>query len=176
MFVRDKDSAPAAMHLAELASEMNAAGRTVFDALMAMYRQHGLFVELTRSVYYHGKAGRNIMDGIMNRLRNQPPAHIESRTVIRIIDRKTNTIKTPDGRVAGTVNQHAGNVMQFIFDESGRNRLTARPSGTEPKIKFYAQLWNPVESSATDRDIETLRRGMIEEANRLIDAIAAAEK
>lgn len=175
VFVRDKDSAPAAMHLAELASELKAAGRTVFDALMDLYRRHGLFMELTRSVYYKGKAGREVMDGIMQRLRSNPPDAIDTRSVVRIIDRKTNTVQTTDGRVVDTIDQHTGNVMQFYFDASGRNRITARPSGTEPKIKFYAQLWNPVPSAASDREIEALRKEMICEADRLIDGIAAAE-
>ncbi|MBN1297668.1 phospho-sugar mutase [bacterium] len=175
LFVRDKDAAPAAMHLAELASEMKSIGRSVFDRLMDLTREHGLFMELTRSVYYHGKAGMETMDRIMSALRGHPPASIGTRSVNRVIDRKSNEIKTSSGAVVGRIEQHTGNVMQFLFDETGRNRVTARPSGTEPKIKFYAQLWEPVPHHISDRDLEFMRRKLMDEANALIDDLSAQE-
>lgn len=175
LFVRDKDSAPAAMHLAELASELKQQGKTIFDEMNALYRQYGLYVELTRSVYYHGKSGKETMNRIMSDIRNQPPEVIATRTVKTVIDRSTNEIKLPDGTVTGAIEQHTGNVMQFYFDDTGKNRLTARPSGTEPKIKFYAQLWRPVAKAMSDQDIEALRQEVIAEANTLIDFIASTE-
>ena len=174
-FVRDKDAAPAALHLAELASELKSGNRSIFDHLNDLYRRHGLFVEHTRSVYYHGKSGQETMNRIMEMLRNQPPAMIGDRLVHHVIDRASNTIKTPDGSLTGRIDQHTGNVMQFCFDADGWNRLTARPSGTEPKIKFYAQLWKPLPALITDREIKAEQDGLIREANILIDDVAAPE-
>jgi len=172
LFVRDKDSAPAAMHLAELASEQKAVNGTVFDKLNDLYRKHGLFVEYTRSVYYEGKSGRETMNRIMDSIRSDPPKTISSRSVVKVIDRLTNEIKTPEGDVIGKIDQHKGNVMQFYFDEQGKNRITARPSGTEPKIKFYAQLWQPLAKDVSDQEIEVVRQNILKQANDLIDFVA----
>ncbi|MCD4654645.1 phospho-sugar mutase, partial [bacterium] len=175
LFVRDKDSAPAAMYLAELASEQKSANLTIFDRLNDLYRKYGLFVELTRSVYYHGKSGRQTMGQIMDRLRLNPPNIIGDRPVCKMIDRLSNEIKNSTGDLICTLDQHKGNVMQFYFDDNGKNRITARPSGTEPKIKFYAQLWQPIPDNFSDRDINALREDILIEANSLIDAVASSE-
>ena len=89
MFVRDKDSAPAALHLAELASELKSMNKTLFDRLNDLYRRYGLFVEHTRSVYYQGKSGQETMKGIMESLRTNPPKIIGARSVDHLIDRAT---------------------------------------------------------------------------------------
>jgi phosphoglucomutase len=174
LFVRDKDAAPAALHLAELASELKAENRTVFDKLMDLYRTYGLYVEHTRSVFYPGQSGREKMNRIMEILRNNPPDTIRNRPVHHTIDRASNMIKNSRGIIIGTIQQHTGNVMQFCFDADGINRLTARPSGTEPKIKFYAQLRETLPESITDPDIETRRRSLVAEADHLIDLLATA--
>ena len=175
LFVRDKDSAPAAMHLAELASELKSVKRTIYDYLNDLYRKYGLFVEFTRSVYYQGKSGQETMKGIMESLRTTPPIAIGNRSIHHMIDRSTNLITTSDGSTIGTIDQHKGNVLQFCFDADGLNRITARPSGTEPKIKFYAQLWTPISPGSSDREIAGWQNKLIQEANILIDAIASPD-
>lgn len=173
LFVRDKDAASAALDLAELASELKEESRTLFDKLMELYRTYGLYVEHTRSVFYPGKSGRKKMNHIMERLRNNPPEKVGSRTVHHTIDRASNMIKNNRGIILGTIQQHTGNVIQFCFDADRTNRLTARPSGTEPKIKFYAQLWEPLPTSIDDREIDGIRRKLVDEANSLIDILAS---
>ncbi len=175
LFVRDKDAASAALDLAELASELKAENRTLFDKLMELYRTYGLYVEYTRSVFYPGKSGREKMNSIMERLRNHPLETIGNRTVHHTIDRASNMIKNNRGVILGTIQQHTGNVMQFCFDADRTNRLTARPSGTEPKIKFYAQLWEPLPASIDDQGIEAMRQTLIAEANTLIDSVASED-
>ena len=175
VFVRDKDSAPAALHLAELASELKDQNQTLFDKLFDLYRTYGLFVEHTRSVFYHGKTGREKMIKIMEKLRSHPPRAIGNYKLHHLIDRASNMIVNANGTVIGTIEQHTGNVLQFCFEASGINRLTARPSGTEPKIKFYAQLWKHIDSGADNKTIVSLQNSLINEANMLIDAIASDE-
>ncbi len=175
-FVRDKDSASAALLFAELASELVRENTTLYTHLNNLYRKYGYFCELTRSVFYPGKSGREIMMGIMDGLRTSPPKNIYGIPVNRVIDRQSNEIRdVASGSVIGHVDQHTGNVMQFYFDETGLNRITARPSGTEPKIKFYAQLWEPVPSDASDQTIEKIKKTVQDKANTLIDAIADPE-
>lgn len=173
LFVRDKDSAPAAMHLAELACDLAAQNKTIYSHLNDMYRQYGYFYEGTKSVYYPGKSGLEIMLNLMESLRQKPPTQIAGTPVFRVIDRKTNQIKDPlTSKVIGSVNQHTGNVMIFHFDESGRNRVTARPSGTEPKIKFYAQLWEPIPPDIDDLNLERIKSEMCERAAKIIQAVS----
>ncbi len=173
LFVRDKDSAPPAMHLAELACELHSQGKTLYTHLNDLYRKYGCFYEFTKSVYYPGKSGLDIMLNLMESLRKSPPCDIAGHSVFRVIDRKTNEIKDPaTGRTNGTVNQHTGNVMIFHFDESGRNRVTARPSGTEPKIKFYAQLWEPIPPDTDDQDLERIKAEMHARAIGIIEAVS----
>ncbi len=172
-FVRDKDSAPAALHFSELASELKSRGETVYQHLNDLYRKHGYFCELTRSVYYKGKAGREVMENIMRKLRTHPPSEIDGRRVNRYIDRSVNKIfDARTGKVLDTIAQHTGNVMAFYFDESGLNRITARPSGTEPKIKFYAQLWEPIPEDTDDAALEKRKAETLRRAEKLIDALA----
>jgi phosphoglucomutase len=175
-FVRDKDSAPAALHMAELASELKKNGSTIYTHLNNLYRKYGYYCELTRSIYYHGKKGRETMLAIMSRLRTNPPLEISGFSVHSITDRAVNEIKDPrTGDVLGRVDQHPGNVMIYHLDESGVNRVTARPSGTEPKIKFYAQLRTPVPEYISDEDLEKLKKQTLKKAETLIQAISGIE-
>ncbi|MBN1355276.1 phospho-sugar mutase [bacterium] len=176
MFVRDKDAAPAALYMAELASELKRTGGTIYGHLNALYRKYGYYCEETRSIYYPGKSGSETMMKIMDKLRRDPPGEIAGYRVRRIIDRSVNEIRDPGSReVIGHVKQHRGNVMIFHFDGQGVNRLTARPSGTEPKIKFYAQLRSPAPAGFSDEELEQLKSDMAIRAGRLIDAMSALE-
>jgi phosphoglucomutase len=172
-FVRDKDSAPAALHMAELACDLQSQGKTIFRHLNDLYRKYGYFCEITRSVFYEGKSGLDTMMRIMENLRNHPPLTIGQYTVDHLIDRSTNQIKNPKtGLIIGNIEQHKGNVMVFNFDKSGLNRVTARPSGTEPKIKFYAQLWAAVPAGTADEQLEEIKKLTAQKAIDLIDAVS----
>jgi len=175
-FVRDKDSAPAALYMAELASELQKENHTIYEHLYELYRQHGYFCELTKSVYYPGKSGRDTMLQIMNELRTKPPEKIADFSVESIIDRSVNEIKNPrTGEVVGRIDQHKGNVMVFNLSDDGLNRITARPSGTEPKIKFYAQLWAPVDREISNMDLEQIKKKTYHRAETLIQALSNPE-
>ena len=172
-FVRDKDSAPAALHIAELACLLAEKNETIYQHLNNLYRKYGYYCEITKSVYYHGKSGRDIMLGIMDTLRQNPPREILDMKVDRYIDRSTNDIfDAESGKPIGKVNQHTGNVMIYYFDKSGVNRITARPSGTEPKIKFYAQLHVDVPEKASEEELEILKKETQKRADALIAAIS----
>ncbi len=175
-FVRDKDAAAAALYISELACELTSVGRNIYQHLNDLYRRYGYFCEVTRSVFYPGKTGMETMMRIMDMLRHNPPHHISDYPVYRIIDRLTNDVIDPTtGQVIKLSSQHKGNVMIYHFDPTGLNRITARPSGTEPKIKFYAQLWAPVPENTGDPQLEQLKSMMHQKANRLIDAIASLD-
>ncbi|MBN1552106.1 phospho-sugar mutase [bacterium] len=172
-FVRDKDSAPAALHLAELASELAEKNKTIYQHLNDLYRKYGYYSEVTRSIYYPGKSGLETMLSIMSALRKNPPKTIGPYSVHHVIDRTVNEIRDiSTGEIIGRIHQHCGNVLTFTFNASGKNRITVRPSGTEPKIKFYSQLWQAVSDTITDEDLETVKTSLNTQANTLIEAIS----
>lgn len=143
-FVRDKDSAAAAVTAAQMTAWLRADGKTLWDYLDELSVQHGHYVEDQFSVFLRGADGTERMGRIMAKLRSDPPARVSGMKVHRVIDRKSNTWVEPATGRTGKVKGFTGNVVQLWFDEPGRTRLTVRPSGTEPKIKHYAAAYEAV--------------------------------
>ena len=152
--VRDKDASVAALLFSELAAKLRAAGKSVHEHLDALYCRHGCHMERQVSVTLPGAAGMDRMREIMAVLRSRPPASIGGLAVRRIRDLASLTFTVP-GRPASPFPGTAGDVVIFDLDglpglvpasaadlAAGRfeplsNAVAARPSGTEPKIKFY---------------------------------------
>ncbi|RMG09409.1 MAG: phospho-sugar mutase [Planctomycetota bacterium] len=122
--VRDKDGVGAALAVAELAAHLAAEGRTLLDALEDIAREYGLYASAQRSTVYPGTEGLRAMGAIMDGLRARPPATIAGARVIEVRD-----------YLAGVGGLPRSNVLGFHLE--GGDRIIARPSGTEPKIKFY---------------------------------------
>lgn len=140
--VRDKDGISAALLLVDLVAACKAAGETLVDRLNALAVAHGLYVSGQRSVVMPGDDGAARIKAIMSALRADPPTRIGGRDVVRATD-----ILTGDGFDHGTgetwkVLLPASNVLAYNLD--GGVRVLARPSGTEPKIKFYFEVAEPV--------------------------------
>jgi phosphoglucomutase/phosphomannomutase len=147
--VRDKDAAAAALFMAELAGACKAAGRSIHQRLDDLFIAHGCHLERQVSLTLPGAAGMGRMREIMAALRQAPPAALGGLEVVRIRDYGTLTT----GRPGGSLHPFAGNPGDLVmFDlaglpEAGKevegrfpalgNCVAARPSGTEPKIKFY---------------------------------------
>lgn len=127
-YTRDKDAAVAALMIAELASTCKDEGKTLLDTLNDLYRQYGLFQETLKTVMYEGAEGFTTMQRIMDTMRKSPPVELAGESIVRVIDRL-------DPQHGAT-----GNVLIYHLSEDGHNRITIRPSGTEPKIKVYTQL------------------------------------
>jgi phosphoglucomutase/phosphomannomutase len=139
--VRDKDAAQAAVLLAERAAELKAEGRTLKGALEAIWARHGYYVDLTRSIPLAGAGGGALGTKMMDALRASPPSAIAGEQVIAVADRRSGTIVEPgSGRAIGRTTGIAGNLLVFHLSEGGADRISVRPSGTEPKIKIYIQI------------------------------------
>jgi len=135
--VRDKDSISAALLTAEMALYHVSQGKSVVDRLNELYREFGYYEESTISKYFRGQAGIGIMTGLMERLRKNPPAKVGGIDVVEIRDVQEGTTRyLPSGKVEKNIDLPVSNVLQFIL--SDESVVSARPSGTEPKIKFYA--------------------------------------
>lgn len=132
--VRDKDGISAAMVLCELAASLHAKGETLLDELERIARDYGLYVSGQRSTRYPGSQGPHVMAAIMERLRANPPSVVGGIDVLAVRDYIT-SVRTAKGGETSEITLPKSNVL--TFELAGGNRIIARPSGTEPKIKFY---------------------------------------
>lgn len=153
--VRDKDAIASCAMIAELTAFARQKGNSLFDFLAEMYKQFGFYYEGLISVTKKGKSGAEEIQQMMADFRSNPPKSLAGSKVIRMDDFKT--LKRTDFKTGETVDIPAGmgiensNVLQF-FTADG-TKFTCRPSGTEPKIKFYigvkAKLKSTSEFNAT---------------------------
>jgi phosphoglucomutase len=135
--VRDKDAITAAVLTAEMTLYHRSQGRSLLERLNALYREFGYHNEKTISKYFHGQQGQEIMNGLMERLRTEPPRSIAGVDVTSVRDVKRGvTLDVENGTESQDVELPRSNVLQFFLADG--SIVCARPSGTEPKIKFYA--------------------------------------
>ena len=163
--VRDKDAVASAVMIAEMAANAKAQGRTVLQQLEAIHREFGQYQERLISITKKGRSGAQEIADMMTALRNDPPKNLAGSPVIIAIDHGTAT--QTDLRTGATHSTElpASNVLQFIT-EAG-DKVSARPSGTEPKIKFYFSVRTTTGGShaATKAELERKIDTFIEELN-----------
>ena len=135
--VRDKDAISAATMTAEMALYHVSRGISLIDRLEQIYREYGYYEDLLVSKTFEGEEGFNAMTGLMDRLRNDPPSTWIGQSTVLWIDYASGTTHyVTDGRQEKDIELPSSNVLQFVLADN--TIITARPSGTEPKIKFYA--------------------------------------
>jgi phosphoglucomutase len=163
--VRDKDAVASAVMIAEMAANAKAQGRTVLQQLEAIHREFGQYQERLISITKKGRSGAQEIADMMTALRNDPPKNLAGSPVIIAIDHGKAT--QTDLRTGATHSTElpASNVLQFIT-EAG-DKVSARPSGTEPKIKFYFSVRTTTGDShaATKAELERKIDTFIEELN-----------
>ncbi|MBF9017456.1 MULTISPECIES: phospho-sugar mutase [unclassified Oceanispirochaeta] len=137
--VRDKDAVSAATMTAEMALWNVAQGRSVLDHLNDIYARFGYYEESLISQYFKGESGQDVMAGLMTKLRETPPASLGGVTINALKDYKDGTTRNLLTEEMDTdIDLPSSNVLQFVLEDG--SLITARPSGTEPKIKFYASI------------------------------------
>ncbi len=137
--VRDKDAITATVLTAEMALHHVAEGKTVLDRLNELYDLFGYYEEIQISRYFRGQSGHETMAGLMRRLRSAPPESIADVPVVEIRDyQERTTTDRRTGEVRNDIDLPVSNVLQFVLEDE--TVVSARPSGTEPKIKFYASV------------------------------------
>lgn len=144
--VRDKDAAVAAMLLAELAAEVKAAGMTLHQKLDALYWQYGYHAERQLSITMPGSQGMKDMLLLMARFRSAPPTMLGGVKLARVRDYQSQTQTVPAQPPQPLVGPQ-GDLVILDLDTQG-NYVAVRPSGTEPKIKFYMFTCEPPEQIA----------------------------
>lgn len=145
-YTRDKDGAAGALCLSEFAAELKILNKTLYDHLLELYIQHGIFVERLDTIQCPGADGFALMQKIMKQLRKTPPPTVGGIKVTAVLD--YNTLQRKDLKTGSItkIKSIKGNVVVLEFGDA-RRRLTIRPSGTEPKLKFYVQWREDAKSS-----------------------------
>ncbi len=135
--VRDKDAVSSAAMTAEMTLYYMSQGRTLLEQLSEIYKKYGYFKEILISKIFKGQTGAEKIKKLMNKLRNTPPETISGLPVDHIKDYIDGTVfNIKSGQRKKTINLPSSNVLQFILID--KSIISVRPSGTEPKIKFYA--------------------------------------
>lgn len=134
-FARDKDSVQATVLLAEVAAYYKSLGKTLYDGLQELFEQYGYFVENTKSLTFAGIDGADKIASLMNKFRAETPAEFGGVKVAKVEDFSLQTeTDTATGAVTPMTLPKANVVKYWLTDGSW---VAVRPSGTEPKIKFY---------------------------------------
>ncbi|MAP54972.1 phospho-sugar mutase [Altibacter sp.] len=155
-FVRDKDAVTATLLACEIAAQKKAAGSSMFDYLQAIYRKVGTYQEYLVSLVKEGKKGAEEIATIMKNLREHPFKEIADSPVIRIEDYESGVAKDAQNNTSEVLKIPRSNVLIY-YTEDG-SKIAARPSGTEPKIKFYISVHDPSgDLSLLQKKIDNIR-------------------
>ena len=133
--VRDKDAVSAVALLSEMAAYEKNQGKTLYDKLIELYIEYGLFYEKLKSITRKGMRGQEEIAEMMQAFRDNPPKSLNNSEVVQLLDyqlQKGKNLKTGE---SWDIELPKSNVLQFILADG--SKISARPSGTEPKIKFY---------------------------------------
>lgn len=149
-FVRDKDAVSACSLLAEICAYAKDHGKTLYDLLMDIYAEYGFSKEVTINVVKPGKSGADEIKQMMVDFRNCPPKEIGGSQVVISKDYQTLTITAADGTTQPLDMPTTSNVLQWFCADG--TKISVRPSGTEPKIKFYIEIKDNTFKTAADYD------------------------
>ena len=133
--LRDKDAVSAVAILCEMAAYEKSKGRSLFEKLIQLYLDYGFYKESLISITKKGRDGQQQIADMMERFRNNPPKLLAGSKVVELLDyeKRVKTNLLTNGHLP--IDLPKSNVLQFITEDG--SKISARPSGTEPKIKFY---------------------------------------
>ncbi|MBP8757441.1 MAG: phospho-sugar mutase [Prevotella sp.] len=145
-FVRDKDAVSAMSLLAEICAWAKNQGKTLYDILMDIYLEYGFSKEFTVNVVRPGKTGADEIKQMMTDFRNNPPKELGGSKVVLVKDFQSLEATTVDGKKTKLDMPDTSNVLQWFCDDD--TKVSVRPSGTEPKIKFYLEIKGTMKSAS----------------------------
>ena len=148
-FVRDKDAVTAALLACELTAEAKSNGSSFFNTLMRSYETLGLYQENLVSLVKKGKTGAAEIERLMGEFRNNPPKTLDDKIITHLEDYASATRHDLQSQQKETIPLPKANVLIFISEDG--TRVAARPSGTEPKIKFYVSVNTRLDSAENYR-------------------------
>lgn len=147
-FVRDKDAIQAVLLLTEVAAHFKSEGKTLYDGLQALYEKYGYFLEKTISVTVQGLEGPAKIKALLDGLRKEVPSNFGSIKVAVAQDFAVNQQVDSQG-VTSEIGLPTSNVLKYILEDG--SWIAVRPSGTEPKIKFYMGVKAATQEEAQEK-------------------------
>ncbi|MBV6640663.1 MAG: phospho-sugar mutase, partial [Cyclobacteriaceae bacterium] len=157
--VRDKDAVASCAMIAEMAAWAKSEGLSVFDLMENIYRQFGFFLESLKSITKKGKAGAEEIQQMMVKFRQAPPSTLGGSKVVKLIDYQSSTEKDLTTGKEMPIDYPKSNVLQFFTEDE--SKVSIRPSGTEPKIKFYFSVNDTLDESESVNDVKKKLEGKI---------------
>ena len=150
-FVRDKDAVQSLVMLAEVAAFYKKQGKNLYDGLQELFEKHGYFVEKTTSLTFDGVEGANKIKDLMAKFRAEAPKQFGDYKVVAMEDFDKSEKSYADGKVEA-MTLPKSNVLKFLLEDG--TWIAIRPSGTEPKIKFYiGTLGDTLEAATKKRSV-----------------------
>lgn len=162
-FVRDKDAVMSCALIAETAAWAKDQGKSFFDVLVDIYLEFGFYKEQLMNLVKKGKEGAEEIAAIMDRLRNNPPAEINGSKVVMIKDYLQSLSKDIKKGTETAIDLPKSNVLQFFLEDG--SKVSVRPSGTEPKIKFYVSVKGVLERK---EDYESVNKRLDDKISALL--------
>ena len=144
--LRDKDAVSAVALLCEMAAYEKDKGLSLFEKLVSIYVKYGLFREHLISITKKGMDGQQQIADMMDRFRKNPPAQLNGSGVTHLLDYEKQEARNLITGESSDIDLPKSNVLQFILADG--SKISARPSGTEPKIKFYFSVQSPLSDRA----------------------------
>ena len=147
-FVRDKDAIQAVLLLTEVAARFKSEGKTLYDGLQALYEKYGYFLEKTISVTVQGLEGPAKIKALLDGLRKEVPSNFGGIKVVLAQDFSVNQQVDAEG-IVSEIGLPTSNVLKYILEDG--SWIAVRPSGTEPKIKFYMGVKAATQEEAEEK-------------------------
>lgn len=164
-YVRDKDAVASCALVAEVTAWAKSRGKSLYDLLLDIYLEYGLYKEKLVNIVRRGKEGADEIKAMMTRYRNNPPETINSSKVVKINDYETLVSTDCITGAKSEIIMLRSDVLQFFLEDG--TKISVRPSGTEPKIKFYFSVNMKLESAdrfeETDKLLDQRIEGIIQD-------------
>lgn len=164
--VRDKDAVSAVAMISEIAAVEKNKGQTLYNKLIELYVKYGFYKEDLISITKKGMNGSKEIADMMQGYRDNPPAEIAGSRVIELYDYEQQTMKNLKTGESKKIKLPKSNVLQFITEDG--SKISARPSGTEPKIKFYFSVNMPLKNST---EFEMINNKLDKKIKKIISSL-----
>ena len=163
-FVRDKDAVSSCAMIAEMCAYAKSKGMTLFEMMIEMYEKFGFYQEKLISLTKKGKKGAEEISEMMSQFRSNPPKSFAGSNVVKLIDYQNSVERNLANGSESAIDYPKSNVLQF-FTEDGY-KVSARPSGTEPKIKFYISVNQPLANKHDFQKTKSSLEGIIDNVSQ----------
>lgn len=160
-FVRDKDAVIASMFISEMAAWYQSKGMTLYEGLLSLWEKYGYYSDTGKSIQAEGKEGMEKIQKLMNKLRDNPPEKVAGLSVLRIEDYKEGKAHNLKDGTTEDIDFPVSNVLKYILEDKAW--FCVRPSGTEPKVKFYFST-----VAESQQDAEAKNQKLMDAVERLI--------